>query len=707
MKGTGLSRSASYGLATLFLFVGGLASAAVAPDVLDTDLSPLIDASAKYPTRFAVDIPHPVSSAADGSWTQNGSSSAWTYAIRIPTAVSMSFHASSLRLPADAVLTVTGNTGTSRSYRARDISRGGLWSRPVPGDSLVISLSLNTAERSRALVQIQSFQAGYRGLGAGVPDNAHYHSLVGNSTQTSGCTVNYSCEASSANEGPAHATVAVVVGNTIECTGTLLNDTSGDGKPYVLTARHCENGSMGGGDPAAAASVTIYWDAVTPCGLTLGSIYDGDAITQGGATTLVEQQDAWLIELDAPPAASDAYFAGWDATGGAFSGGYSIHHALANDKQYVGWFGQPVLLNIPGPVLKLGYSSSFWGVVNAVGSGGAGSSGGALFDPNDNTVGSATYGELINGPNSAGICPAPTPAAPSASTVTALYTALSAVYDSTADTTSTTGATTIQSVLDAAKTGQLVVGGVQSLAVTFTVDQSNPETGQTANLTWSAPGAQSCTASGGLSGDGWAGPRGASGTYGLTEQSGGQVTYSILCTAGDQVGSVSVTVAWVLVPALVNMNGPTSTVAAGSVITLQWAANTEPCTATGGISGDGWAGSKASSGSQSVQVSVLGNVTYALACGAGTRTASTQYSVTVVAPSVSSITGDANQLRIGQQVVLQVAAGGACVASGGGPGDGWAGPLGTQTPAQGGGYAVIETVAGTYTYTVTCTGAGA
>jgi hypothetical protein len=690
------------------MFLCRAATAAPPQDVLDLDLAPLIDQSAHYPTRFAVDVLHPVSTADAGTWTQTGTRSIWAYSMRVPTAVSMSFHASHVTLPAGAVLTVTGKNGASASYRARDIARSGLWSRPLPGDSLVLTLSVNTTERPQTTLQIQSLQAGYRSLGPGVPDNAHYRELIQKDAQTSSCTVNYSCQATSANQGPGHATVAIVVSGVVQCTGTLLNDTSSDGVPYVLTARHCENGAPGGGDPAAAANVTVYWDAVTPCGAALGTIYDGNAITQTGATTMVEQQDAWLIQLDAPPAANDAYYAGWDATGGIFSGGYSIHHALGYNKQYVDWYGQPLLQTIPGATLNLHYSSNFWGVVNGTGNVGAGASGGALFDPNNHAVGSDTRALLINGDGSAGVCPLTPTQAPSPSTITAWYTALSAVWSSTADTTSTTGSATLQSVLDAANTGKLVNDGVGFLPVTLTIDQASPQTGQTVNLTWSAPGAQSCTASGGLSGDTWAGSHGASGTVGLTEQSGSQVTYSISCTAANQAGAASVTVTWQLVPAVVNLTGPPVAVAAGGLAVLQWGANTQPCNASGGITGDGWAGPKASSGSHTVQASVLGNTTYMLTCGSGGRTATSQYTITVIAPNVSQITGDANNLRVAQTVDLQVAAGGSCLASGGAPGDGWAGPLGTQNPAPGGGaFAVTETVAGTYTYTVTCSGVGA
>jgi lysyl endopeptidase len=699
MKSNRLSRFGVSGLIALFLFARA-AIATPAEDVLNVNLNPLIDKAAQYPTRFAVDIPHSVSTADAGTWTQSGTRSTWTYSMRIPAAASMSFHAPKASLPAGAILTVTGETGVSTRYQARDVARSGLWSRPTPGDSLRLTLSVSTAQQAQTVLEIQSFQAGYRSLGPGVPDNAHYHEIR-QKTGLLSCALNYSCEATSANQGPAHATVALLIANVGQCSGTLVNDTSGDSRPYVLTARHCENDKLGGGDPGAAANVTVYWDAVTPCGSALGSIYDGNAITQTGATTLVEQQDAWLIQLDAPPAASDAYFAGWDATGGIFSGGYGIHHALSYDKQYVDWYGQPILQTIPGASLGVTYSSNFLGVVNASGNIGPGASGSALFDPANNAVGSLTLGEPSDGAGSDGVCPVTPLQAPTAANFVGSYTSLAAVWGSTADTTSTTGSATLQSVLDAAKTGKLLVNGSGYIPVTLNISQDSPLTGQTVTLTWNATGAQSCTASGGLGGDGWTGTLSDSGSVMLTEQSGGAVTYSLSCTGAGAAGSTSLTVTWQLVPGSVALTGSGPTVSAGSPVLLQWGSNVEPCTASGGTSGDGWAGSKATSGSQSVLASTLGTVTYTLACGTGERAGSAQYAITVIAPSVSTITGDANDLRIGQPVNIQFSAGGSCTASGGAPGDGWAGPLSTASRS------LTEAAAGTYTYTITCTGAGA
>src|SRR3569833_2928635 len=384
-----------------------LVSAARA-EPLNVDLNSRIDATAASKNRFAVDIAHPVS----GSGT-------WVYSVRIQGAISMSFHASEQNLPDGAALVVTSGS-TTNTYRAHVINLGGLWGRPLLGDTLNFTLSGPSAS-----VHIQSFQAGYRALGNVVPDNPHYTARL-KMIAPADCTQNYSCNATDANQGPARATVAVVVGNQYTCTGTLMNNTGNDATPYVLPARHCQNGTMGGGAPDAASAVTIYWDAVTACGATLGSIYEGSAITQSGATTVVEQKAAWLIRLNSAPAAPGAYFAGWDATGSVFTGGYSIHHALGNNKQYVGWMGQAVYQSMPRAAVRVNYESTFWGLVNGIGNTGAGASGGALFDPSERVVGSASLATLVGGENTAGSCPVnPAPATP-----TAQYTALSGVWTS-------------------------------------------------------------------------------------------------------------------------------------------------------------------------------------------------------------------------------------------------------------------------------------
>jgi hypothetical protein len=318
--------------------------------------------------------------------------------------------------------------------------------------------------------------------------------------------------------------------------------------------------------------------------------------------------------------------------------------------------------------------------VNQAGNVGAGASGGALFDPNNHVVGGATLADLVNGANTAGICPVTPPPAPSPPTITALYTSFASTWNSTADTTSSTGSTTLQSVLDNAHTGKLVLDGGASFAVSLTSSSagvSSVITGQMITLPWSAAGASSCTALGGLSGDGWKGTLPASGSLQLTEQAGGNVTYSLACTANGHLGGAAVTVTWLYSAVSVAINGPTIQIGAGSTFQLTWGVNGQPCTASGGAPGDGWPGTKVSFGSQNIVATTIGTFTYTLTCGTGARVGSGQVTVTIVPPSVSSIVGDANDLRIGQPVTLQWTEGGHCVGSGGMAGDGFTGVVST------------------------------
>jgi hypothetical protein len=671
--------------------------------VLSVDLPKLIDEVAGERNRFAVEVPHYFSSATDGDWQSEGAKRIWHYSVQVPTAISLSFHASGVALPASAVLTVTGSRATVQ-YRSRDLAHGVLWSRPMVGDALSIALSVDAAEASGLHFEVDGVQAGYRGLGS-LPSHPYYLSRAQSAGTTQSCTLNYSCEASSANQGPSHAVVAVLVGNLYQCTGTLVNDTSGDFVPYVLTARHCENGTLGGGAPQAASTVSVYWDAVAPCGGVLPSIYDGSAPSQSFATTIVEQQDAWLIRLDGPPVATDAYWSGWDATGGVFSGGYSIHHALGYDKQFVGWYGQAILQNLPGSTLDVKYASTFWGVVNQTGSVGAGASGAALFDPNNRLVGSASLAALQNGANSAGVCPANPPPTPAPDTVTAQFTAFSSVFASTADTTSSTATLTLQSVLDSAHTGALVIDGLAVLPVTLSTSQQVLTTVDTTTLAWSATGATSCTAAGGASGDGWAGTKAASGSATIANYSGGQITYSITCTGPGLKGSATVSVNWIYTPPTVSLQTPSGPTSIGGQLELSWSSNVAPCTGSGGLAGDGWVGAKAIDNSQNLVESKVGNVTYVLTCGTAPQTATAQVTVSIVPVSVT-MSANATSIRVGSTIQINWMSGGfgdSCSAVGGSPTDQWSSNIYLGSSSF---QLITETVPGTYTYGVHCTGGG-
>jgi len=624
----------------------------------------------------------------------------------------MSFHAAGVQLPSSAVLKVTIN-GSDYFYRATDLHNGELWSRIGRGDTLTFELSIAASDRAGLNLNIASVQAGYRSFDSPQRDHPHYKALNlprESATASTTCTENWECHTNSVNNGPGQATVALIIGNVGQCSGVLMNDVPGDGTPYVLTARHCENGDPDGGQSGAAASVTAYWDAITPCSQTLGSIYAPGIPAQYGATTVVEQQDTWLLRLDQLPVVDDAYYAGWDATGATFIGGFTAHHGLGGTRQYTEWFGQANFQTVPGSTLGVGFTSSIWGTVNAVGSVAPGASGSGLFDSNGHLVGTLSRAMLQGSTeNSPGVCPASSPPAPSPQNITAESTALSGVFASTSDPKSTTGAVTIQSVLDPAHTGTQVLDGQKQppfLSLTTNAG-SDPQTGASLYIYWSSKRASTCTASGGTSGDGWAGPRSTSGQATVTNFDGGNVEYVLSCGDGTRSVTQRVTVHWQLATPSAQLETSSGLPGYGTPFDLSWGSNVRPCTASGGNAGDGWTGTFTTVTTASVVETNPGSVTYKITCGSGSRTASSQVTVAIFPPSASIDTDVTTPIRIGETVHLFTnTSGRPCTASGGYSGDGWAGTSIPDGASPAGGFTVTESIPGSYTYVVSC-GSGA
>jgi len=538
--------------AVLAAFLLGCAAAVaatprVAPFVVRIDLAPLIRAAASSAVQFAVPVPHAASTAGSGRWSVADGAATWHYAVQVPGAVSLSFHALGA-LPAGATLLVSGGEVTT-SYGASALRHGELWSRIHAGDTLELTLTVAAADRAAVDLRIVSLQAGYRAIGAGVEDHPVYrHLLPSKPPDDAGCVTNYECAVSAGNTPPAAATVALVIENQYQCTGTLVNDVPGDNTPYLLTARHCETGQLGGGKPQAAAGVTVYWNATSACGTPLGSIYDGSLPTQTGARTVVEQQDAWLIVLDDQPVVADAQFAGFDASGGAVTGGYSIHHAEGRDKQIVGWYGAAYAFAQAGE-LGTAYTSDLLETVNQSGNIGDGASGSALFDRNDHLVGTLTLGRKSADPSGYESCPVAQPPAPNGANGVADFTALAAVWDSTADPTSSTGGVTLSSVLDPQDTGSRVVPakpielvaypGATPPAPRITFTPASVAANQPFAAAWSGGNAADCTLTGGIPGGSWGGSMQNVQASGSAPETGpaGTYTFGLVCQSTQAAGA--------------------------------------------------------------------------------------------------------------------------------------------------------------------------
>jgi hypothetical protein len=126
-----------------------VAHAAGPIDTVNIDLAPLIDRAAGARERFAVEVPHQVSSARDGTWTRAGSRDTWELTVRVPTAVTLSFHASRIFLPVSAVLKLSAS-GVTYEYTPAQIHGTQLWSRLGKGQRNLKSLNLLRSHHPRS-----------------------------------------------------------------------------------------------------------------------------------------------------------------------------------------------------------------------------------------------------------------------------------------------------------------------------------------------------------------------------------------------------------------------------------------------------------------------------------------------------------------------------------------------------------------------------
>lgn len=138
------------------------------------------------------------------------------------------------------------------------------------------------------------------------------------------CNININCPEYTDKANPRRSVAMILTANNVrKCTGTLVNNTAEDGKPYFLTARHCNT---------TANSIFMFNYESPDCSNLDGPINQ----TLQGCTILVNSapSDVTLLELSSPPPGSFfTYFSGWNANPVAPDSSYTIHHPRGDIKK--------------------------------------------------------------------------------------------------------------------------------------------------------------------------------------------------------------------------------------------------------------------------------------------------------------------------------------------------------------------------------------
>lgn len=342
------------------------------------NLNSQTDQNRLKPFRFAHPFQVSLSPKNSGKWYTDGEVNVWQLRIRSTGAYSLNLILDSYNLPENARLfLISEKTGEIKGAytSANNTDSKVLAIEPVEGDELMVQYEEPTRSIFAGELHISQVAHDFIGVTASGP-----HRPLGIS---GACNVNINCDVANGTEEIRDAVCRIIIEGTELCTGTLINNTSLDGIPYILTAFHCIGSSQ-----KAESSIFLFNYESPYC-----SSFDGDVSRSMSGSSLkasFDSLDFALVRLNAiPPINYRSFMVGWNRINTAPSSSICIHHPLGDIKK--------VAIDRDSPItakFNISYHpKGFWNVLRwDYGVTENGSSGGPLFDQNKQLIGTLTGG---------------------------------------------------------------------------------------------------------------------------------------------------------------------------------------------------------------------------------------------------------------------------------------------------------------------------
>lgn len=264
--------------------------------------------------RFAETIEVNVSPATAGTWEDKDGISVWRLRVPSPGAQSLNFGFSQFYMPAGGQLLLypPNKKNVQGPFTPADNEEHEeLWTPIVPGDEVVIEVSLPTAVKDQLRLHLKTVNHDFLGFGT-----------IAASILSGSCNLDVVCGAEDGwgivdQYRDIIQSVAVMGrnGNTF-CTGFLVSNARQDCTPFFMTANHC------GVSAGNAPSLVVYWNYInstcrqpgTPASGAPGNGTLADFNTGAIHRASYAPSDMTLVELDDPVSpTANAWFAGWDA----------------------------------------------------------------------------------------------------------------------------------------------------------------------------------------------------------------------------------------------------------------------------------------------------------------------------------------------------------------------------------------------------------
>ncbi len=368
-----------------------------------------IEASEKgKPYQIAKNIAANISIQNSGTWeTLSNGDKIWKLALKIADAQALSLYFSvPVSIPEGGKLFVYNKkktqylgafTSETPSFQAMEL---------VQGEVLTLEYFMPNGQELLPTIEISEVAYYYRGVEDRIA--IFRDGYAQNYTKAGSCEVNVACSEINGWEEQRDAVVHYSFssgGGTYVCSGSVVNNTAGDCKPYILTANHC-------GEPTSNSNITghiWYFNYQRPtCSPGNTNQYNGarsQTVSGGqlkassqngthvGTGSQVSGADFVLVELNNNiPSSYNPYYAGWDRATSSSNSGVGIHHPAGHDKKISTYTNSLFSSTYNG-----GWSSAHWGVTWAATTNGhgvteGGSSGSPLFNTNGLIVGHLSGG---------------------------------------------------------------------------------------------------------------------------------------------------------------------------------------------------------------------------------------------------------------------------------------------------------------------------
>ncbi len=277
--------------------------------------------------HFAHPIFVSLNTSNSGMWSYSNQGMAiWQLAIKSEGAKSLNLIFDKFYLPAGAQLFVYNRNyssvlGAFTSANNRPSKTFAI--APVQGDEIIIEIQCTPDLINTIELEISAVNHDFLDI-----LNTTSTLKAGSANKSQACNVNAVCGTINSVEAN-NSVCKIIVDGTELCSGTMMNNTANDGKPYFLTAAHCITKQS-----ANDQTVIFYFNyQTTTCQSTSGG---NSSQTLSGAQlkAIDETLDFALLEMtETPPITYNAYLAGWNRNASITGPVYALHHPQGDVKK--------------------------------------------------------------------------------------------------------------------------------------------------------------------------------------------------------------------------------------------------------------------------------------------------------------------------------------------------------------------------------------